>query len=498
MEREPVQIKFGTDGWRAVISDEFTFENVRLVAQAIAQYLKSPGREALPVYHLDSDNPSYQVPFRPFTAGVVVGYDTRFLSEGYAEEVARVLSSNEIPVFQCSQALPTPTVSFAIKDRQAAGGVMITASHNPYQWNGMKVKMEYAGSSPPEVTQEVEQQVKQILSSSSPIKREPRSSIERLEPLTSYMESLRKLVEVDRLKSSGYVVAVDPMYGAGQGLFRKAVPGLPLVEIHGERNPCFGGRHPEPLDETLPELKELVRGGKAQVGFAFDGDADRIAAVDEKGRYLDSHDIFCLLLWHLVRFRGWKGGVAKTFSTTKRVKLLTEHFGLPFYETPVGFKHICHLMLTRDILIGGEESGGIGIKNHIPERDSLLNALLLLELMVSAGKKLGEILAEIHREIGEYVCHRLDLRISSNEAKQNALRLLRESPPASFDGTRVAEVSHLDGVKYLLEDGSWILFRASGTEPLIRVYAEAQSSQKAGSMLSSGEAMVKEGAGVGG
>lgn len=484
-----MSIKFGTDGWRAIISDEYTFENLKIVTQAFANHLKDPNRSSLDVYNLKGEEPSYRNIYQPHTQGVIVGYDCRFLSDQYAELVARVLMANGIPVKLCDGPAPTPVISFGVQHFKTAGAVVITASHNPYEWNGFKVKMEYAGSAMPEVTERIEEEVLRIQSGSG-VSCEDEFRGELLSLYPFYLERAASLVDLERIQEADFLIVADPMYGAGRGILQRVIPKARVHEIHGEWNPSFGGLHPEPIEPYLIECRKALRRRKALVALAFDGDADRIGAMDETGRFFSSHDIFTLLLWYLAKHRKWSGGAAKTFSTTQRIKLLAEHLGLPFYETPIGFKHICHLMLTKDILIGGEESGGIGIKGHIPERDSIINGLLLLEMMAVTGKKLGELLEDIHKEIGTFFCGRIDLPVLNNSIKEASLECLVKKPPATINSFSLHSVNTLDGVKYLLEGNRWILFRASGTEPLIRIYAEAESELEAKKLLKAGERLI--------
>lgn len=488
-------ITFGTDGWRGIISDDYTFENVKIVTQAFADYLKEPVRPTLPIYHLNGENTSYKSVFQPHTQGIIIGYDSRFLSGTYAELAARVIQANGIPVKLCDKTTPTPIVSFGIQYFNTAGGIVITASHNPYQWNGFKVKMEYAGSATPEVTKEIERNVACIQSGCQDCKDitiQDTFSGETISLFEPYMERLNSLVDIERIQNANFTIVSDPLYGAAKGFLQKILPKVCIYEIHNEENPCFGGLHPEPIEPYLAECRKALRRKKASVALAFDGDSDRIGAMDKTGMFLSSHDIFTLLLWYLVKKRNWSGGAAKTFSTTQRIKLLSELLGVPYYETPVGFKNICHLMLTKDILIGGEESGGIGIKKHIPERDSLLNGLLLLEMMAVTGKSLKEILEDIHKEIGSFFCDRIDLHVSDNEFKEKILQSLKDNPAAKINQIPVNHVDTLDGVKYLLDGNRWLLFRASGTEPLIRIYAEAENKVVSRQLLKVGERLIRK------
>ncbi len=364
-------IEFGTDGWRAVISDEFTFANVRHVAQAIA----------------DSD-PRYQ------EKGLVIGFDTRFLSDRYAAEMARVLAANDIPVYLSEADAATPVISYAIKDRKAAGGIMITASHNPPRYNGVKLKTDTGGA----VTRETARQVEKVLNANLSTGREPRlvdyqdaladGVITRFDPLPSYARHVATLINLDIIRSMDVGIVVDSMYGAGRGVISHVLGPrgrYRLREIRGEMNPGFGGIHPEPIAKHLGALLLEIRQSRWDVGLATDGDADRIGAMTADGMFVDPHWIFALSLRYLVEKRGWRGDVVKTVSTTQMVDKLCANYGLRVYETPVGFNHICDLMMKNDVLIGGEESGGISIKGHVPEGDGILMGLLLLEIMADFG-----------------------------------------------------------------------------------------------------------------
>ncbi|MGB9886588.1 MAG: phosphoglucomutase/phosphomannomutase family protein [Moorellales bacterium] len=459
-------IRFGTDGWRDVISDGFTFANVRRVAQAISTYLLAQGYEG---------------------EGVVVGYDTRFLSPRYGQMVAEVLAGNGFRVWLTQEAAPTPAVSWAVREKGAVGGVMVTASHNPPEYNGLKFKGPYGGSALPELTAAVER----YLAEESAVRILPleralaEGRIERFDPKPGYFAQLRRLVDFSAFARQRWCLVADTMHGAARGYWKDllAGTGIEVVEIRSELNPGFGGVNPEPIEKNLEALFSAVRDRHATVGLATDGDADRVGAVDEQGNFVDSHRIFALLLRHLVAGRGWDGAVVKTFSTTRMIDLLAARLGKKLYVTPIGFKHICRLMLEDDVLIGGEESGGIGIKHHLPERDGILSGLLLLEIMALSGKKLSELVAELLVEVGPHYYRRLDLELSQAQA---LVRRLAERPPADLGGRRVENQDGLDGQKFFLEDGSWILFRASGTEPVVRIYAEAASPQAAEALLAAG------------
>jgi phosphomannomutase len=448
------QIKFGTDGWRGVIAREFTFENLGLVAQATMDWMT---REGL------ADQ------------GLVVGYDRRFLSREFACHVAEIAAGNDIRVFLCDDVAPTPAVSWAAKALQAGAGVMITASHNPPIYNGFKIKENFGGSARPETTRLLEQivaynQTEGRLVRSVPFEEACRGGkIEQFDAATGYLQQLGHLVDIEAIRKAAIPAVADPMFGAGSGFFNRL---LGIDEIHAESNPSFGGRPPEPIGENLQELCGLLAAGRYRVGLALDGDADRIGAVDERGEFFSSHAIFTLLLKHLVERKGLSGGVVKTVSSTRMIDLLAQKYDLSLYETPIGFKHICELMLNKQILMGGEESGGLGISGHIPERDGVLMGLLLLETVAMTGKGLRQQLEEIMDEIGHFFYRRIDAHISSN-AKEALLQRLKNDPPEVIAGRPVAATNFSDGFKFVFDNGDWLLIRPSGTEPVLRLYSEA-------------------------
>jgi alpha-D-glucose phosphate-specific phosphoglucomutase len=471
-------IEFGTDGWRAVISDEFTFDNLRKVSQAIADWVLA-------------DVASSDVP--PL---MVVGFDTRFLSDRYAAVVARVLAGNDIQVYLAQAAAPTPTISHAIVQRQAIGGVMITASHNPPRYNGVKLKASYGGSVGPEVGRRVERYLK----ANETHETAPRMAdyeqalaegrIQRFHPYPDYAEHVRHLVDFDVLRRSALRVLVDPMYGSGRGYLRRllAEAGVEVDEIHGEMNPGFGGLHPEPIGRHLSSLLEAVGSGIWDLGLATDGDADRIGAVAPSGRFVDPHCIFALTLRYLVEQRGWRGAVVKTVSTTQMINRLAERYGLPLHETPVGFNYISDLMLQERVLIGGEESGGISILGHIPEGDGVLMGLLLTEIVAASGGSLDELVDDLMADVGPCVYERRDVKVPPNRPynKQEMVSRLTANIPDKLSGQRVASINKRDGVKYLLAGDGWLLIRPSGTEPVLRIYAEGRSDDQVEALLRAG------------
>ncbi len=481
-------IHFGTDGWRAVISDTFTFHNLRLVAQAIADAVASA--EWL-------NGTAVNVPPDPHK--MVVGFDTRFLSDRYASEAARVLAANGYTVHLATSDAPTPAISFAVRQMGAIGGVMITASHNAPRYNGVKLKAAYGGSALPEQCRRVEV----YLNDNEVRGRGPnlmdynaaRSSglIDRFNPTPAYYEHLRTLIDFDAIADNPQRLVVDAMYGAGRGQIKGILQGTgcEVLEVRGEMNPGFGGIHPEPIARYLGALAGAIGAGNGQLGLATDGDADRIAAMDGRGQFVDPHRILALSLQYLVEKRGWRGKVIKTVSTSEMIRRLAKKYGLEVIETPVGFNHIADWMLKDDVLIGGEESGGMSFKGHIPEGDGVLMGLLLLEIVAATRTPLEDLVAQLLREVGPAHYARVDLRLTAPVSKARMVARLTAGAPATIGGARVASVDTLDGVKYLLDDESWLLIRPSGTEPVLRVYAEAGDPAMVEALLAHGKRVAE-------
>lgn len=437
------EIKFGTDGWRAIIGDEFTFENVEKAVQAYADVLGTP------------------------RGAIYLGHDRRFLSRNFAERAAQVLAANGFIVHFASTYCPTPCISVMTKNEKALGGVVITASHNPAAWNGVKFKESYGGSASPDFTAKIEKRLQEGVTV-----KKTGGTIITFDPFEVYVKALRSQIDTSVIAKSLWKIAYDPLFGAGSGYLEKALE-RPVHEIHGEANPSFGGLNPEPIDKNLGELMALVPRERFDVGLATDGDADRIGAVDENGKFVTPHQIYALILNHLIE-RGERGDVVKTVSTTGMIDAIAARHGLKIHETPIGFKHICNKFLEITPLIGGEESGGIGLPKHVYERDGLLCGLLLLEIMSVKKKRLGALLKDLEEAIGPYHFVREDVHLTP-ESKTRAQEVLSQQSPASLAGVKVRSTNRLDGTKYLLEDGSWLLLRLSGTEPLLRIYAEAAS-----------------------
>jgi phosphomannomutase len=452
------RIKFGTDGWRGVIGEDFTFANVRRVAAAIAEYVRQESDPA---------------------QGLVVGYDTRFLSPESAQAAAEAVARAGIPVVLADQPTPTPAISYAVVERRTAGAIVITASHNPSRWNGVKFKAPYGGSAAPEIIRRIETHLHKLDRAGRRRRGSKPARIETADLVSSYLERLKALVHLERVRASGRRFVVDPMYGAAQGclakLFREA--GVGCQEIHGERNPLFPGMNPEPIEPHVAELRRAVVEGGFDAGFATDGDADRLGAIDRGGTFIDSHKIFSILLKHLAGDLHLRGEVVKTFSTTQMVDKLAAKYDLPLHVTPIGFKYISELMLARDVLIGGEESGGISVKGHLPERDGILNSLYLAEVMADRGKTLGELVAELSAEFGPHFYGRVDLEIEQAVAAR-FVRQTKRLQGKRIAGLKVTAVDDLDGVKLHLGDSAWLLVRASGTENILRLYSEAPSREQ--------------------
>jgi alpha-D-glucose phosphate-specific phosphoglucomutase len=473
-----MSIRFGTDGWRAVIAETFTFSNLRLVAQAVADYI----RKELAVNHTQPE--------------VVIGYDTRFLSDRFAAEVARVMAGNGIIAWLSRTDAPTPAISYQIKAKQAVAGVMLTASHNPPRYNGFKLKADYGGSASPEACARVEHYLERLQNEV----RGPNmidlqhgldtEVIRRFDPSWSYYGHLSTLVDLDIISNGELRVIADPMFGSGRGALREILgrSRCHVREIRGYMNPGFEGIHPEPIRHHLDLMAAAIQQDHADVGIATDGDADRIGAMDSQGNFVDPHQIMSLALQYLVEKRGLKGDVVKTVSTTAMINRIAKKHGLTVHETPVGFNHIADHMLNGDVLIGGEESGGISIRNHIPEGDGVLMGLLLLEIMGEAGRStpLHEIISQLQKDYGPAIYERSDVRIKKPVDKKEMVKRLTDATPAYMAGQTLRDVQTHDGVKFVLEDESWLLIRPSGTEPVLRFYAEATSEDAVREMLEKG------------
>jgi alpha-D-glucose phosphate-specific phosphoglucomutase len=473
-------VKFGTDGWRAVISEEFTFENLRLVAQAIADFVQEE----------DPADPS-----------VVIGFDTRFLSDRYAAEVACVMAANEIRALLARADTPTPAISYAVANRGATAGVMITASHNPPRYNGVKLKAAFGGSASPAQHRRVEGFLEGNLADG----RKPRlmaideairkDRLIKFDPAWAYYEHLGTLVDLDIIHAGELRVVHDAMYGSGRRTISEMLnrTRTDVLNLRDEMNPGFGGIHPEPIARHLTLLASVMQNGNRHAGLATDGDADRIGAVDARGQFVDPHRIFGLILRYLLQKRGLRGRVVRSVSTTRMIDRIAEEFDLPVIETPVGFNHIADLMIADNVVMGGEESGGMSVQGHIPEGDGVLMGLLLLEVMAEAHKPLHELVDDLLADYGPAQYARTDMKLSKPVAKSKLAKRLVETAPDTIADVSVEEVRTNDGIKYFLADGSWLLIRPSGTEPIMRVYAEAPSDERVAALLAYGETIAAAG-----
>jgi len=484
----PEPIRFGTDGWRGVIARDFTFANVARVAQGIAYYLKSPERADLNIYERWGVSPA------PPERGVIIGYDMRFMAREFAEEIASVLAQQGIPIWVSPEPVPTPALSYAVVEHKAALGLMVTASHNPPQYLGVKIKTERGSAAPPEITRLVERLIPERVSKTSHPK--AKAKIHTLDLKEPFLRRINELIDRELLRDAPVKVVIDAMYGSARGYIAAILDELDISYItvrHG-LNPYFGGHGPEPTRANLTPLKAVLlaertrrRDDRLLVGVVTDGDGDRVAAMDEQGNYVDPHRCFALLLEHLWAIRGWRGKVIKSFTLSDMALRLAERFGAPLDEVPVGFKYVSEKLLTEDVLIGGEESGGIAVKYHIPERDGVLMALLLLEIVARHRVPLSQIIDELMTKIGRHEYERRDLHLKE---RKEVVERLKAAEPKAFAGKPVRKIETLDGVKLRFDDG-WLLFRASGTEPLLRIYCELNDSDEVQRVLDQAERFAK-------
>ena len=469
------RIKFGTDGWRGVIADDFTFANVRFCAQGAADYLKQKGLAG---------------------RGVFIGYDHRFASEDFAAAAAEVMAGNSIKAYLSPKAIPTPFVCFGVINKKAGGGIAITASHNPAKWNGFKFREETGTSVSSETAVEIEKYIDRAfdagkINSTPLLQALKEKSAEYFDITPAYVAGINKLIDLDSLRRAGLKIAVDSMYGVGAGYFKNFLSGSTtrVTEINGERNPAFPGINPEPIAVNLQKLSSLVSEQKTDVGFATDGDADRIGIIDEKGRFLTQLQVFALLCLYLLEVRGERGALVRTITSTSMIDRLGELYKVPVYEVPVGFKYVAPVMLAKDALIGGEESGGYGFRGHIPERDAIPAGLYFLDFMVKTGKTPSQLLADLYRKVGEHYYDRVDLHFPE-EKRQTIINRIRDHAPASIENVKVIRLDTQDGFRFILADNSWLLIRFSGTEPILRIYTETNDTERVKRMLQFGRELA--------
>jgi len=466
-------IKFGTDGWRGIIADDFTFENVRRVAGGIAAYVLRHEEAA---------------------RGVVVGYDTRFLSQRAARVAAETVAAAGIPVQLTSDATPTPAISLAVKTQSAAGGVVVTSSHNPWNWNGVKFKAKFGGSATPAIMKVIEEEV-----SAGSMPKGQAAAIKEVDLRPAYMDSISRFADLDLIAKAKFKFAVDSMYGSGRSVLSQIFQnrGIECVAIRQELNPLFPGINPEPIEPHVEMLRQTVLKEKCHAGLATDGDADRVGAIAEDGGFVDSHKCFAVLLRWILERKKWPGDVVRAFNTTGMVDRIAAKHGRKLHECSIGFKYIADLMMDHEIVVGGEESGGIGYSRYLPERDGSLNCLLLANVMAEERKPLGQLVADLQREYGPHYYGRRDLHITE-EMKQSAIQCARSDQTNHLGGYSIQRKESLDGIKFFLNaptngNGAepWVLFRMSGTEPLLRVYSEAAAPDLVAEILSLAEGFVR-------
>jgi len=469
-------IKFGTDGWRAIIAEDFTFANVRAVAQSVALYLKEEGLAQ---------------------RGLVVGYDTRFASEDFAAAVAEVIAANGIHVYLCDRPAPTPVVGYAILNRKAGGSVVITSSHNPRQWSGFKFRPEYGGSAPPEVLAQIEAHIPKIVASGAveglPLaEAKAQGLVETFDPRPAYRQQVARLVDLEFLRAAGLRAVVDSMHGAAAGYIRAQVSGgkTQVWELRTIRNPMFPGMHnPEPIARNLAPLIQAVRRREADVGLATDGDGDRLGVVDERGQFLNQHQVFALLAYYLLEVRGQRGPLVKSLTTSRMIQSLGDLYDVPVFETPVGFKFLGPKMIAEDAIVAGEESGGYAFRGHLPERDGVVSALYFLDLMARRGRRPSELLAELYQKVGPHFYDRIDVQLAPEKVPAIRERLARARPDR-IAGLAVTGTDTTDGFRFHLKDGAWLLIRFSGTEPLMRIYTEVQDEALVAKVLEAGRELA--------
>lgn len=464
-------IRFGTDGWRGVIADDFTFSNVEKVAHAISRYV------------VRCEDPR---------KGVVIGYDHRFASDRAAARIAEVIGATGTPVRLADKPCPTPAISLLVRQRGAAGGIVVTASHNPSRWNGIKYKASYGSSALPAIIAQIEQELARVLADGvHPLP--PRTDlIETFDPKAPYLAAIEKLVDWGRLRAAQFRFVADPMHGSAAGLLRELFTRNRITcdEIRGSRDPLFGGANPEPIEPHIEPLRQAMRSGRYDAGFCADGDGDRIGAMDRDGTFITPHQIFALLFQHLAATRQLPGDVAKTFSVTKLIDKIAAKLGRKLHELPIGFKYVCALMLEQNILIGGEESGGIGTSLYLPERDATVSALLLAEVMAWQRKSLGELVRALHDEFGEHHYGRADLELKPGK-KEKALAHFANGTMQSLLDWPVVRREELDGIKAYLGDAGWVMVRASGTENILRIYAETSRPETTQRVLQEASRLVQ-------
>jgi phosphoglucomutase len=463
-------IKFGTSGWRGIIGEDFTFANVRIATQGIANYLKKSQQKG---------------------SGVVVAYDTRFLSEKFASDAAKILAFNDIQAYLCTRDVPTPCASFETIRRKAMGAINFTASHNPPEYNGLKFSTANGAPALPEVTKGIEREIHALQETNEKVDVYEKSErIEEIDPKDRYLAELRNKVDVDAIRKSGLRIAIDSLYGTARDYLDYFLleAGVEVKIIHNYRDPYFGGFSPECNEKNLGELRKVVTDEKYDLGLATDGDADRFGIIDDRNRFVSPNIILALVALYLKRYRNVPGGLARSVATTHLMDSIAKKLDVPLYETPVGFKYIGELILADKIAMGGEESAGMSMHRHLPEKDGVLACLLVAEMVAATGKKLNELIDETYKEFGYFYSKRADMKLTPHLKETLAKNLA--DPPTELEGLKVQSVNTTDGVKLIFNDSTWLLFRLSGTEPVARIYAEACSPKELKSLLDAGKRFV--------
>lgn len=464
---EKTMIKFGTDGWRDIIADQFTFEKVKAVSQGVSNYLKKKVG--------DSRKPC-----------VALGYDTRFLSERFAQAAAEIFRLNDINVYFSDRIIPTPILSYAVLERKADLGIMITASHNPYYYNGYKIKGPFGGSAAMDIIMKIEDEISEVFKNTVKYrdflysKSTNGNNIKKVDFISSYRQNILGQVNRDVIKGFDFGLLLEPMYGAAQGIYRSIIETFnpkSLTEIHSALNPAFGGINPEPIGDNLAEAESILKDKKCKLAICLDGDGDRIAVLGENGNYISSHHIYAIVLWYLACKKKMKGKVVKSVNLSSIVDKICSKYNLELITTPVGFKYIAEEILKGGVIIGGEESGGLWAGGDLPERDGMLIGLKLLEIICSTGMTVNQILEEIYNEFGYFVFDRIDYEIGLRQ-KESLKSLLEKGIPDILKKAGAGRVIVIDGYKYIMEDGSWIMIRPSGTEAVVRIYTEGESDKK--------------------
>ncbi|OEU73036.1 MAG: phosphoglucomutase [Desulfuromonadales bacterium C00003093] len=469
------QIKFGTSGWRGILCEDFTLDNVRIVTQAIADHLHAEGLA---------------------DKGLVIGYDARFMGADFARETARVLAGAGIKSYFCIRDTPTPVISHELLRRQAAGAINFTASHNPYNYNGIKFSPAWGGPALPETTGDIEKRANAMLGEivfkdMSLDKAAERGLFEEIDPRADYFVTLRRLIDFEAIAASGMKIAVNPLFGSGRDYLDTILKeaGVPVVTINDHLDPYFGGEPPEPAEAHIPDFIELIKGDDSiALGLATDGDADRFGIVDSDGSYIEPNYILALLFDYMIRKKGLRGNAARSVATSQLIDAVAKHHGVEVVETPVGFKYIGEYISEGKILIGGEESAGLSICGHVPEKDGILACLLVAEMVAVEKRSLGELLADLYRRVGEIYARRINIQLSPE--LETALPEKLQNPPKQIGGRKISEIIRIDGNKYLFDDGSWMLFRKSGTEPVVRLYGEAGSAVALAELIKAGEEFI--------